>query len=87
VKVGGPRNLEMTYTQGFGDEVPAPQLNNDQVILDQDHSTPMDLDSDNDISSPTIQTEQKPQRQRKGANLAKPINQSFAENQLQTPHT
>ena len=36
------------------DAAPAPQLANDLVTLDQDHSTPMDLDSDHDSDMPGV---------------------------------
>ena len=48
---GGGGNLEMTHSQGFGDAAPALQLANNPITLDQDHSTPMELDSDNDRDS------------------------------------
>jgi hypothetical protein len=41
--------VEMTHRQGLGDAAPAPQLANDPLNLDQDHSTPLDSDNDRDI--------------------------------------
>ena len=40
----------VVITAGFGDQTPAPHhdCDNNQVILDQDPSAPMDWDSDND---------------------------------------
>ena len=44
----GRGTLDMTHSPGFGDEAPAPHLDNNQVTLDQDPSAPMAWDSDND---------------------------------------
>ena len=41
----------MTHSQGFADAAPASQLTNNPANFDQDHITPMDLDSDNDRDS------------------------------------
>ena len=44
----GRGTLDMTYSPGYSDEASSLLLDNNQVILDQDHSSPMDLDSANE---------------------------------------
>ena len=53
----GRGTLDMTHSPGFGDEAPTPHLNNNQAIFDQDHSSPMELDSEPDCDLPDVTME------------------------------